>query len=1405
MRLARYDFNDGRYNSTDSCPWGQSSFSEGTCTNWGNPFSEIVLECYRYLAGDSASSNFVTDDSTIISGLTTTTWSNPQTTDTACSQLSVVAFNASTSSYDTDQLGEVTDLNTSSSAETLTNTVGTLEGVDGNNYFVGEVIGGVQDQLCTPKTVSSLGNVKGTCPDSPRLEGGYGSAGMAYHVYQTDIRPDLPGNQLVNTYAVSLAPAIPSADIPVPSSTREIRLLPACRNTSLSPDANCAIVDFKVLQLPAESGGVVTAAYYVNWEDSEQGGDYDQDMHGVIGVSVTSSSVTVTTNVIGQSTPNHMGFGYVISGTTADGFYAQSGINGYSESDCGGGCNQGDSAASKTFSVGSTSASLLESPLFYTAKYGGFNDIDGDGTPDSDSEWDVKDVSGNYSPDGLPDNYFPVTNPLQLASALEQVFSDIGKNVASSSAAAVVANSSTGVGAVYQGLYYPTYEASIGDSIKWGGLLHGIFRDEKGHLREDTNGNDQLDGYATDYIVDIYYDSVREETRVARYTSSDDGETLASVDIVELEDFGSIWNARDQLAGLSDAEVRTQRTYSSSAANGRYIFTGIDADNSGRVDGSEIFAFTAAQFPADISNNRFRYLGLNSTTFASAPDIVDFIRGSENISGYRSRAVDYDGDDVEEVWRLGDLIHSEPAVVARPNAGYDSRFSDETYKAFRKQYENRRQVIYVGGNDGMLHAFNGGFYDFDTSSFKTKPDGSSLTEHPLGSELWAYVPMAVLPHLQWLTAPDYEHIYYVDGSPRIYDVNIFTPDDDHPHGWGTILVMGLRLGGGAYSLDPNSDDAGSDADNDNVIVQSSFIVMDITNPESPPELIAEISYLPDGLASVSLTSAGHSFTSAPSVTVAGDGSGAVASATLASEGKLLSVDISAGGTGYAVGDSLLVSGDGAGATAEVLAVDGAGEITAISVTDPGNAYSSITIDASAVGNGDASLSGIIGYSIASIEVDSAGSGYTNATISISGDGAAASAVANIFSATGFGYTTSKPVVVKQRQAGSNGSFNSPSVNNWGLLLGSGPSGSNALSDLTSDDNAKLLLFDLVARDFVTGFRPDTDSSNTNPDYELYSHDNSYIGDLASVDWDRDYSDDAVYFGTVSGTESAPDGSLQRLSLGSSFAGADLATVIDTDNPIVSAPRMVVDGFGNRWVYVGTGRYLSIDDNSSTDNQYFYGVIESDPFSTLSASDLIDVTDIQVFTEDPDDFNTVNYVRSCEAPCSGGGADVVLNGVTVSNWQQLRTELLKTNGWYRELTLDESLVNSGASRSFGPSNLVGSTLLFVEYAPSTDQCDPVGYSQINGVHFQTGTASPFARLGVSNSTYNGADLADISDDAINNLLLLGGDGQGDQDNANGDGAYTTDKGEFGNTDLGDVPYPFGRQSWQEIQVNWDIGL
>ena len=117
---------------------------------------------------------------------------------------------------------------------------------------------------------------------------------------------------------------------------------------------------------------------------------------------------------------------------------------------------------------------------------------------------------------------------------------------------------------------------------------------------------------------------------------------------------------------------------------------------------------------------------------------------------------------------MGDVIHSRPLFVYDPD---DPR-------------------VYVGANDGMLHAFDAA----------------------TGEEVFAYVPSFFIypvattsfSHIKALTVDPYVHNYYVDASPNARKIEISAGT------YKTILVGGVGPGGkGLYALDisnPNAAD-----------------------------------------------------------------------------------------------------------------------------------------------------------------------------------------------------------------------------------------------------------------------------------------------------------------------------------------------------------------------------------------------------------------------------------------------------------------------------------------------------------------------------------------------------------------------------------------------------------------------
>ena len=457
------------------------------------------------------------------------------------------------------------------------------------------------------------------------------------------------------------------------------------------------------------------------------------------------------------------------------------------------------------------------------AQNGGFVDINGNHALDLaiTAEWDK-------NGDGVPDTYLEAADGNQLELKIAQAITQILQRAASGTSVSILSTSAEGEGSLYQAHFMPVVFDGM-RKVEWVGYLNSLWVDPYGNLREDTVNDDAL-VYGDDTIIKFTIDPGSGETAIARYRDltgpDDDPDGVADSDTpyetVLVSELKPQWEAGRQLA-LQDATART-------------IMTWVDLDADGEVD-------TATEYIDFIAANAAKlrpFLGV--ATAAEAEDIINFIRGDE-VTGMRDRNITIGG--TQRVWKLGDIIYSTPTVVSEPMEKYNVYYGDWTYAEFFKHWENRGVTVYVGANDGMLHAFKGGtFTEGDNPATSKEEHGFySTTEVPatgeeLGQERWAYIPYNLLPHLRWLTSEDYPHVYYVDAKPKVTDVRLFADDADHPNGWGTILIGGMRLGGEEITLvDDFNGDGTQDAPR---TFRSAYAVLDITNPASP-SLLGEIS------------------------------------------------------------------------------------------------------------------------------------------------------------------------------------------------------------------------------------------------------------------------------------------------------------------------------------------------------------------------------------------------------------------------------------------------------------------------------------------------------------------------------------------------------------------------------------
>ncbi len=497
----------------------------------------------------------------------------------------------------------------------------------------------------------------------------------------------------------------------------------------------------------------------------------------------------------------------------------------------------------------------LESPLFYAAKYGSFDTANSElpsptvAAPCASQSWDrVDNRTGLAGADCIPDNYHDLQNPADFANRLTRVLESLLQRTAGGEqtlAGAAVASVGQGAGAVYQALYETT-RSDGANRVSWIGTLQGLFVDRNGVLREAASGESdsrRLDenDFARNPAVRLFFDETSNETRFERFSSNPAENPGVRGEVFDLDQLRTLWNARRQLSAIADDSITSQRAYDAPANSGRYIFTFADRNLDGRADTSEQVDLTAARFGAS------RYGLLDVSSEAQAASVINFTRGADGITGLRPRRLNEDGVGEAEVMRLGDIVNSAPLAVGAPAEAYDLLYADQSYAAFFQQYRTRRNVIYVGANDGMLHAFNAGFVPATGVGFQTLPPvPNGETAHPLGSELWAYVPFNLLPHLGWMADPNYGHVWTMDGSPRAFDVRVFAPDDVHRNGWGTILVVPMRLGGKSIRVPVAgggfadfADGLGDDAE---LVTRPAYVILDVTDPEEPPQLIAEFSH-----------------------------------------------------------------------------------------------------------------------------------------------------------------------------------------------------------------------------------------------------------------------------------------------------------------------------------------------------------------------------------------------------------------------------------------------------------------------------------------------------------------------------------------------------------------------------------
>ena len=752
ITLYGYDLATGNY--IDSC--FSDTIANGSCSSWGNPVGELVLESLRFYAGKSPAYAAGLKDTAV--GLpSVSAWIDPLKSNPTigastrtqlygqpiCRPLNMLTVTSGSSSFDDNALDSFTDLGATATAAAITNLIGDKEGITGTVRLIGETTAD-GNKLCTGKTIDGLGNVKGICADGPNFRGTYLGAGMAYYANTNQIRSDftnkptdLPTNALkVRSYGVSMSGGVATIEIPTKDG-KKVFLTPASLDSLLGHVLPGNLVDFKILNRAADGK---SGAALVLWQHNLLGEDQDQDMLGVLRYQVDDTATPWQLKVYTQAVESNTGstaqyaFGYTLVGTTnidnsaSDGVHLHSGINKAASIEGAGTVQlttgpsqQGINAADNSVCVASTGSNgtlcsvvdgkttrgetyktyklvggtdaLMREPLWYMSKYGGFK-ADAKNTFPTSANPQVWDVK---RADGKPCG--GTSGRTCNDGEPDNYFVARSPALLESSLREVledIVNSSN------------TAPAVSASQLRAGDLKY-VAKFDSG------DGRGELSAFAIDSVTGAF-------------------QTLPT------------WNAHEKLTQV--------------ASISRPVLTNVGGTGVAFQWGT-IGSADQNVLKSGITDP------VKATEFGQA--MMAWLRGdTSDTSRFRLRAANS---------VLGSIVNSNPTVQTPPAANFSgSLFSG--YGAFATTWADRNSIVWVGAGDGMLHGF-------DASS---GPNG--------GTPIMSYIPEPVFAQLpNWASATQPKVQAFVDGSPMVADVKVGST-------WSTYLFGALGRGGkGIFALD----------------------------------------------------------------------------------------------------------------------------------------------------------------------------------------------------------------------------------------------------------------------------------------------------------------------------------------------------------------------------------------------------------------------------------------------------------------------------------------------------------------------------------------------------------------------------------------------------------------------------
>ncbi|MDR1920281.1 MAG: hypothetical protein LBS31_00835, partial [Candidatus Adiutrix sp.] len=975
------------YDPTASCAYNGCLYAD--YNSWGNPLGEMLYEGVRYLSGRTAPTSAFSSGETgdrsetffgaarangkspinnLLDRNSLKSWSSrPALLAGNCPKPVILLISDIDSSYDGDDIPNNNDLNKAElmpgiaaagqanlpqqfSMNKYLEEITRNEGYGGGKYAIAKK----RADDCSAKTMKSLSEVKGICPQGPSYEGTYSLAAAAYYAHTHNFNPGGGAKTAIDVYAVTMSAAFPELTFNMPDGlgkpdpSRKISILPV-NITSLNnhtpyfvqnTERILSYINYFLYDWQLDKNGLpFSITIRVNFSDRSMADDWEMDVVQEYKVNLLTTAATAgrsvcsiaregancgvnIANIISgefRSNPadyyyfknpdtadkksdfieikprevaglsvesrfilngsgGPLGIGYTILGSKHDGTYIENSLEkgreiwatpaspyntpptcpwtGASGNGCG--SPHKNTRQIRTFKFAeNTNIKNLPNPMWLAAKYGGFKDQDHNGIPNADSEW--KRGGGGPGKDD-PLNYFQAVNISDLAVQLGEAFQAIADSAVTGTANSASINTILGGGLSIQTQYHTAYKDPTDSNVtvRWAGSVYALFVDKWGNLREDTNGNGKLDlvtsppGVAPDREIGdriVVFRTVEGQSLPEIILYRDERGNNNPTDprpVASFEQLKTVWSVSDELAKLTAAQVKASRGYDD-AVPGRRVYSyygGQPADGSAAwpATGVDLGGYLFNEARAAVLRPFMRQSDVNE-----ARDLINYVLGLDQPK-YRNRTVKMTSlPGPARTWRLGDVMNSKPIIVGEPAGNFHLLYGDKAFAEYKSLRARRRQVAYFGANDGLLHAVNLGFYGSLKSGQAGYAKQAEISDaaFPLGAELWGYIPTAILPHLQWLADPAYNHGYYVDMKPYIVDVKDDRKSVDAEK-WRTVMIVGLRLGGRSINMSPDNDPAPK-------ISYSEFFALDITDPSREPALLWRFSHQNLGLSTASPT------------------------------------------------------------------------------------------------------------------------------------------------------------------------------------------------------------------------------------------------------------------------------------------------------------------------------------------------------------------------------------------------------------------------------------------------------------------------------------------------------------------------------------------------------------------------